>query len=119
MPLKDGDVLLIQGRPEDVDRLRGERDVVLMEWSRQPLVTPQHRRVAKVIFLAVVAASAFELVPSARAAFCGDTAIIAAGIQNFGEARKVLDGKIVLTIVMAMAVGAARQERGEEDRTEL
>src|SRR3546814_5763536 len=60
MPLKDGDVLLIQGRPEDVDRLRGERDVVLMEWSRQPLVTPQHRRVATVIFLAVVAASAFD-----------------------------------------------------------
>src|SRR3546814_8287153 len=44
MPLKDGDVLLIQGRAEEVDRLRGERDVVLMDWSRQPLVTPPHKR---------------------------------------------------------------------------
>ncbi|HEY9536880.1 MAG TPA: SLC13 family permease [Kiloniellaceae bacterium] len=112
MPLKDGDVLLIQGRPEDVDRLRGERDVVLMEWSRQPLVTPQHRRVATVIFLAVVAASAFDLVPIALAAFCGATAIIAAGILTFGDALKVLDRKIVLTIVMALALGAAMQETG-------
>src|SRR3546814_18015937 len=71
MPLKDGDVLLIQGRPEDVDRLRGERDVVLMEWSRQPLVTPQHRRVATGIFLSAAAASAFALVPIALGAFLG------------------------------------------------
>src|SRR3546814_9610629 len=83
-----------------------------MEWSRQPLVTPQHRRVATVIFLAVVAASAFDLVPIALAAFCGATAIIAAGILTFGDALKVLDRKIVLTIVMALALGAAMQETG-------
>jgi len=112
MPLKDGDVLLIQGRPEDVDRLRGERNVVLMEWSRQPLVTPQHKRVAALIFLAVVATSAFNVVPIALAAFCGATAMIAAGIVSFGDALKVLDRKIVLTIAMALALGAAMQETG-------
>src|SRR3546814_21141489 len=40
MPLKDGDVLLIQGRAEAVDPLPGESYVVLMDWSRQPPVTP-------------------------------------------------------------------------------
>ncbi|HMA16356.1 MAG TPA: SLC13 family permease, partial [Kiloniellaceae bacterium] len=112
MPLKDGDVLLIQGRPEDVDRLRGERNVVLMEWSRQPLVTPQHKRAAAAIFLAVVGASALDLVPIALAAFCGATAMIGAGIVSFGDALKVLDRKIVLTIAMALALGAAMQETG-------
>ncbi len=112
IPLKDGDVLLIQGRPEDVDHLRGERNVVLMEWSRQALVTPQHKRITAVIFLAVIAASASGLVPIALAAFCGATAMIAAGILSLGDALRVLDRKIVLTIAMALALGSAMQETG-------
>jgi di/tricarboxylate transporter len=112
IPLKDGDVLLIQGRPEDVDRLRGERSVVLMEWSRQPLVTPQHRNTAAAIFLAVIAASATGIVPIALAAFCGATAMIATNILSLGDALRVLDRKIVLTIAMALALGSAMQETG-------
>lgn len=112
IPLKDGDVLLIQGQPEDVDRLRGERNVVLMEWSRQALVTPQHKRIAALIFLAVIAASASGVVPIALAAFCGATAMIAASILSLGDALRVLDRKIVLTIAMALALGAAMQETG-------
>jgi len=112
IPLKDGDVLLIQGRQDDVDRLRGERNVVLMEWSRQPLVTPQHKRVAALIFLAVIAASAFSVVPIALAAFCGATAMVAVNILSLGDALKVLDRKIVLTIAMALALGSAMQETG-------
>jgi di/tricarboxylate transporter len=112
MPLKDGDVLLIQGRPEDLDRLRGERSVVLMEWSRQPLVMPQNQRIAAMIFLLVIACSATGVVPIALAAFCGATGMIAAGILPLGDALRVLDRKIVLTIAMALALGSAMQETG-------
>ncbi|WP_420347335.1 SLC13 family permease [Pelagibius sp.] len=112
IPLKDGDVLLIQGRPEDVDRLRGERSVVLMEWSRQPLVTASHQRVAAAIFLGVIAASASGVIPIALAAFCGATAMIATRILSLGDALQVLDRKIVLTIAMALALGAAMQATG-------
>ncbi len=112
IPLKDGDVLLIQGQPEDVDRLRGERNVVLMEWSRQHLVTPEHKRNAALIFLAVIAVSASGLVPIALAAFCGATIMIAINILSIGDAVRVLDRKIVLTIAMALALGSAMQETG-------
>lgn len=112
IPLKDGDVLLIQGHPDAVDRLRGERSVVLMEWSRQRLVTPQHKRNAALIFLAVITASSLGVVPIALAAFCGATAIIASGILSFNDAVRVLDRKIVLTIAMALAMGSAMQETG-------
>lgn len=112
IPLKDGDVLLIQGRPDDVDRLRGERSVVLMEWSRQPLVTSRHQRTAAAIFLGVIVASASGLVPIALAAFCGATAMIATRIISLGDAVSVLDRKIILTIAMALALGAAMQETG-------
>ncbi|NIA68819.1 SLC13 family permease [Pelagibius litoralis] len=112
IPLKDGDVLLIQGRPEDVDHLRGERSVVLMEWSRQPLVTPQHQRTAAIIFLGVIAASASGLIPIALAAFCGATAMIATRILSLGDALRVLDRKIILTIAMALALGGAMQATG-------
>src|SRR3546814_9650526 len=37
MPLKDGNVMLIQGRRDYVVRLRVEREEVLMEGSRQQL----------------------------------------------------------------------------------
>src|SRR3546814_17315769 len=89
MSLKDGDGLLIQGRPEDVDRLRCERDVVLMEWSRQPLVTPQHRRVATVVFLPVVAPSTFNLLAISLAAFSGSTPIIPPGLLTFRDSHTV------------------------------
>ena len=112
IPLKDGDVLLIQGLPEDIDRLRGERSVVLMEWSRQPLMTPEHKRNAALIFLAVIGSSAFGLLPIALAAFCGATAMIATGILSLNDAIRVLDRKIVLTIAMALALGSAMQETG-------
>lgn len=112
IPLKDGDVLLIQGRPDDVDRLRGERSVVLMEWSRQPLVRPQHQHAAAIIFLGVIVGSASGVLPIALAAFCGATAMIATRILSMGDALRVLDRKIVLTIAMALALGAAMQETG-------
>ena len=48
--LEAGDVLLIQGPPEDLQALRNNPDVLIMEWSAADLPATHHIRTAGLIF---------------------------------------------------------------------
>ena len=54
--LEAGDVLLVQGQPDDVAALRRNRDVVLIEWSAEELPALEHARRASLIFAAAMVA---------------------------------------------------------------
>ena len=110
--LEAGDVLLVQGRSEDVDALRFDADVLLMEWSATELPTPYYARRAALIFLAVVACAASGVLPIAVAALCGAGLMIASGALTVGHAIHALDRKIIMMIGAALALGAALQETG-------
>ena len=112
MRLESGDVLLIQGRPEFVRALRGDRDVLLMEWSATDLPATHHTRTAGLIFLAVVAAAATALVPIVVAALAGAAAMIGFGVLNVRQAARAIDRKIALIIPAALALSAALTETG-------
>ncbi|MFQ5958375.1 MAG: SLC13 family permease [Alphaproteobacteria bacterium] len=110
--LEAGDVLLIQGRPEDVRALRFDSDVLLMEWSATDLPSPYYARRAALIFAAVVVAAASGAVPIAVAAVCGAGLMIACGALSARQAADALDRKIIMLIGAALALGAALQETG-------
>lgn len=112
IPLAAGDVLLIQGRRDDVVALRANRDVVLMEWSASDLPTPHYARRASLIFLTVAALAAGGLMPIVVAAVAGAAGMIAAGVLNIRQAAAAIDRTIVMTIATALALGAALQETG-------
>ncbi len=63
--LQSGDVLLVQGEPEDIEALRADRNVVLMEWSAEEMAVVHHAKRAGLIFLGVVVLAAS--VPSSTA----------------------------------------------------
>ncbi|MFQ5783446.1 MAG: SLC13 family permease [Alphaproteobacteria bacterium] len=113
--LEAGDVLLVQGRPDDVGALRFDPDVVLMEWSATDLPSPHHAPRAGLIFLAVVVCAASGLLPIAVAAVGGATLMVAAGVLNARQAAETLDRKLVMTIAAALALGVALQETGGAD----
>lgn len=115
LPLEAGDVLLIQGRREDIEGLRGSQDVVLMEWSAETLPQRHLARRAGLIFAAVVGAAASGLVPTEIAALSGATVMIAAGVIGLDEAVQAIDRKIILLIAAALALGAAMQHTGGAD----
>jgi len=115
IPLEAGDVLLIQGRNDDVLALRGNRDVLLMEWSAAALPELHYAKRASVIFLCVVGAAASGLLPIVVAAVAGAAAMVLSRAVSMREAVRALDFQIILTIAAALALGEAMEETGGAD----
>ena len=110
--LQAGDVLLVQGRPEDIDRLKNSRDIVLIEWSTEELPASSHARHALLIFAGVVVAAALGIVPIVVSALCGAAAMVMFGVLSAQQCFRALDPKIVTTIAAALAMGVAMQVTG-------
>jgi di/tricarboxylate transporter len=110
--LQAGDVLLVQGQRDDVEQLRLNRDVVLIEWSAEDLPTLTHARRALFIFFAVVGLAATGVVPVVLAALSGAVAMVAVNVLNLRQAFRAVDPLIVTTIATALALGVALHETG-------
>jgi di/tricarboxylate transporter len=110
--LQSGDVLLIQGQPDDLTRLRRNRDVVLLEGSAEELPALDHAKRATAIFIAVVALAASGVLPIVVAALAGAAAMVMVGVLNVRQAFQAVDAKIFTTIGAALALGVALQKTG-------
>ncbi|MDJ0684717.1 MAG: SLC13 family permease [Alphaproteobacteria bacterium] len=111
-PLEAGDILLVQGRKSDVEALRGQKDVILMEWSTESVIEPHHAKRAALIFLSVVAFAASGILPTEIAALGGAACMVLVRALTVEQAVRALDSKIVFLIAAALALGAAMQETG-------
>ncbi|MGB0670427.1 MAG: SLC13 family permease [Rhodospirillales bacterium] len=110
--LSAGDVMLIQGRREDIEALRNSRDVVLLEWSAAELPMLDHGKRAGAVMLGVILAAASGLVPIVVAAVTGAVAMVALGALNVRQAVRSLDTNIFTMIPAALAMGAALSATG-------
>jgi di/tricarboxylate transporter len=113
--LEAGDVLLIQGHPDDVNALRANRDMVLLEWSAKDLPSPAHARQAAAIFAVAIGLAAFGILPIVISALGGAAAMIATGCLNLRQAIRAIDSSIVFMIGAALAMGISLQETGGAD----
>ena len=110
--LEAGDELLVQGQPEDIQRLKMHRDVVLLEWSAEELPAVIHAKRALLIILAVVGMAASGILPIVVSALCGAAAMVVVGVMNVRQAFQAVDPKVVTTIAAALALGVALQATG-------
>ena len=110
--LMAGDMLLVQGQPEDVSALKDNRDVVLIEWSAKELPVLSHSRRASLIFLSTIGLAAAGVLPIVVATLGGAVAMVAAGVLNVRQATRTVDSKIFTTIAAALALGVSLQETG-------
>lgn len=110
--LEAGDVLLVQGASADVNALKVNRDVILMEWSAEELPALTHARPAAVIFVLAIGLAAAGLVPLVVTTLSGAVAMVALGVLTVGQAARAVDARIVTTIGAALALGVALQETG-------
>lgn len=110
--LEAGDVLLIVGATADVQGLRADRDLLILEWSITGLPAARHARAAALIFLCVVVAAATELAPIAVAAFLGAMTMVATGCLNIRQAARAIDRRIFMLIGSSIAMGAALTDTG-------
>ncbi|MBC8267460.1 MAG: SLC13 family permease [Rhodospirillaceae bacterium] len=110
--LAAGDVLLVQGEPGDIEALRADRNVVLMEWSTEEMAVAHHAKRAAMIFFGIVFFAATGLLPVVAAALMGAVIMVLSGALNLQQASRALDSKILTMIPAALAMGAAMQETG-------
>ena len=113
--LEAGDVLLVGGRRDDVEALRVNKDLLLIELSSTDVPQRRYASRALVIFLftALVAASGF--VPIATAALGGALLMILGKCLNLRQATRALDSRIYMLVGASLASAMALQKTGGAD----
>ncbi|MEM0908305.1 MAG: SLC13 family permease [Pseudomonadota bacterium] len=117
MPLADirmdaGDVLLFAGQRRGIEELRGNRDILLIDWTAADIPARQKAPVALVIFALVILAAASGMMPIVAAAVLGAFAMLGTRCLNTRQAARVVDGRIVMLIASAIASATALEATG-------
>lgn len=110
--LEPGDVLLVVGKRTNVQNLRNNKDLLLLEWSTSELPSRELASRAGIIFAAVVVSAATGVVPIVVAAILGAAAMIGTGCLNIRQAARAIDRRIFLIVGTALAMGTALTETG-------
>ncbi|WP_103224603.1 SLC13 family permease [Roseibium marinum] len=110
--LEAGDVLLVAGKEDEISRLRGNRDVLLLDWSTAELPRRRYAPHALIIFACVVALAASGLVPIVSTAVAGTFAMIASGCLNVRQALRAIDSRIFMLVGASLAGAVALETTG-------
>jgi len=110
--LEAGDILLLFGYESEINELRENRDLLLLDWSTKELPDVRKSIIAQLIFIGTVASAATSLLPIEIAALTGAIFMIASGCLNIRQAIRALDMKIFLLIGAAFAMGLALDKTG-------
>lgn len=113
--LEPGDTILIGGNDRAFEGLRESHDLLVLEWSAEPV--PQRRKawIAFLIFAGIVASAALDLVPIVAAAIAGAFAMIATGCLTLVQAGRAFDRQIFLLVGSAIAAATALERTGGAD----
>ena len=110
--LEPGDTLLVGGMPEDLERLRSSRDLLLLEWSAASVPLRAYSRRAASVFLLVIVASVSGVVPIVAAALTGALAMIALGCLSIQQAARAFDSRIYMLVGAALTAATALEQTG-------
>ncbi len=110
--LEAGDILLVVGTSAQINALRINKDVLLMEWSTQEVPIKSDSWKALGIFLGVVTFAATGIIPITITATFGAFLMVALGCLNIRQASRAVDRRIFLLIGAAIAMGISLQATG-------
>ena len=109
--LQAGDILLVQGTPENLARLRDSADLLVLDGTIN-LPRKKHAPLALLIMLLVVSASALKWVPIEISALLGCLAMLLTGCLTWKEAGAALSSKVILIVAASLALGMALARTG-------
>ena len=110
--LEPGDTLLIGGPVEAIQQLRGNHDLLLLEYSAEAVPQSRKARIAVAIFAAIVLLSAFSVVPIVVAAICGAVLMLLTGCLSILQAGRAFDRQIFLLVGSSVALATALESTG-------
>ena len=115
IPLRSGDVLVIQGDEEAIARVASDRDFLLLMPFQAETRRRQKAPVAAAIMLATIAAAALNLLSIEIAAITGAVAMVLTGCLSAPQAYRAIDARIYVFIAGAIPLGAAMEASGTSD----
>jgi di/tricarboxylate transporter len=110
--LQSGDVLLLKGRPDRLEALRPERDVVLISGTRGIIPNRTHATRAVFIFGGAIGCAAVGFISITTAAIAAATLMILTGCMNLRQAGRAIDKTIYLLVGTSLALGTAMTATG-------
>lgn len=110
--LRYGDILLVQGPREALDRLPEEHDLILLQEIRPPLARPRKAPIAVGILVVVVALTVLDILPVAVALFLGAGGMVMTGCLTMERAYEVIDWRTLFIVAGMLPLGLVMEETG-------
>ncbi len=110
--LRNGDVLLVWCRTEDLSRLRNRSDWIVAEDVHQEIVFRRKAPLTALIFAGMVAAAATGLANIMVCAMSAVFLMVLTGCLPLKEAYKALQSDVLMLIAGTIALGAAMDKTG-------
>ena len=115
VPIKAGDLLIIEAREGFDDRWNANRSVFYLVAPRRaprPRPTPGKAPLALAILAAMILAFATSVIPLVTAAFVAALLMMASGAITVGDARDSIDVPVLIVIASALGLGGALEVTG-------
>ncbi len=112
--LRTGDVLLVQSSLQNLSKLKGSSEFLVLDGS---IILPRTSKapIAMATIIGVVALAAFRVMPIEISALLGSLVLILTGCLNWKDAMNALSTQVILIIVSSLAMGAALLKTGGAD----
>ncbi|MEP0962501.1 MAG: SLC13 family permease [Roseobacter sp.] len=107
-----GDTLLLEGAPEDIQRLANEMDLVDVSHPSERAYRRSHAPIAILALAGIVILAAFNVAPILLLAVVAVAVVLITGCIDADEAFSFVDGRLLALILSMLAVGAALQNSG-------
>ena len=110
--VKVGDTLLLEGAPEDIQRLAVDMDMVDVSHPSARAYRRSHAPIAIAALVGIVALAAFDVAPILLLAVVAVALVLVTGCIDADEAFSFVEGRLLALIFAMLAIGAALEQSG-------
>lgn len=110
--LRFGDALLLLGPKEELARLRGDRNFLVLEQIEEPSLRRAKIPLALGIIAAVVALAALNVMPILVSSIVGCIALVVTRCLTLEEAYGAIDWKVIFLLAGVLPLGLAMEKSG-------
>lgn len=110
--VKVGDTLLLEGAPEDIQRLAADMDMVDVSHPSQRAYRRRHAPIALGALLGIVVLAAFGVAPILMLSILAVGLVLVTRCIDADEAFSFVDGRLLALIFSMLAIGAALEASG-------
>ena len=104
--LKEGDILLVQGKIEHINDLKKGRELLVLD-ATSDVIQSEKAPYAFLIMFAIVLVSALGILPIAISAVLGVLVMLLTNCINWKDASNALNTQVILIVVASLALGQA------------